>query len=93
MKKWINCFMFLLVLIVCVAITAVSYGIELNPIKERIEDAIKLGESNPGKKIFDTDLVKPATFGNWPNYGSGLIKTKLVNLAVMSAMTRRQERT
>mgnify|MGYP003966125173 FL=1 len=89
MKKGISCFMFLLVLIVCVAITAVSHGIELNPIKERIEDTIKLGESNPGKKIFDTDLVKPATFGNWPNYGSGLIKTKLVNLAVMSAMTRK----
>ncbi len=89
MKKSISCFMFLLVLIVCAAFTGVSHGIELNPVKERIEDTIKLGVSNPGKKIFETDLVKSAIFGNWPNYGGGLIKTKLVNLAVMSAMTRK----
>ena len=89
MKKTISCSMFLLVLIMCVAFSDVSHGIELNPIKERIEDTIKLGESNPGKKIFETDLVKSAIFGNWPNYGGGLIKTKLVNLAVMSAMMRK----
>ena len=88
MKK-ISCFMFLLGLIMCVAFSGVSHGIELNPVKERIDDTIKLGESNPGKKIFETDLVKSAIFGNWPNYGGGLIKTKLVNLAVMSAMTRK----
>jgi hypothetical protein len=89
MKKSISCSMFLLVLIMCVAFSGVSHGIELNPIKERIEDTIKLGEKNPGKKIFETDLVKSAIFGNWPNYGGGLIKTKLVNLAVMSAMMRK----
>ena len=89
MNKSVSCFMFLLVLIMCVAFSGVSQGIELNPIKERVEDTIKLGESNPGKKIFETDLVKSAIFGNWPNYGGGLIKTKLVNLAVMAAMTRK----
>ncbi|MCR4290959.1 MAG: hypothetical protein NUV86_11950 [Candidatus Scalindua sp.] len=89
MKKSISCSMFLLVLIMCVALPGVSHGIELNPIKERIEETIKLGETNPGKKIFDTDLVKSATFGNWPNYGGGLIKTKLVDLAVMAAMKRK----
>jgi hypothetical protein len=73
----------------CVVFSGVSHGIELNPIKERIEDTIKLGEKNPGKKIFETDLVKAAIFGNWPNYGGGLIKTKLVDLAVMSAMMRK----
>ncbi|MHC4308035.1 MAG: hypothetical protein ACYSR7_05370, partial [Planctomycetota bacterium] len=89
MKKRVSYFIFLLVLIVCMASSGVSYGIELNPVKERIEDTIKLGVSNPGKKIFETDLVKSAIFGNWPNYGSGLIKTKLVNLAVMAAMKRK----
>jgi len=68
MKMRISCFVFVLVLIMCVAFSAVSHGIELNPIKERIEDTIKLGEKNPGKKIFETDLVKSAIFGNWPNY-------------------------
>ncbi len=89
MNKSVSCFVFLLVLIMCVAFSGVSQGIELNPIKERIEETIKLGESNPGKKIFETDLVKAAIFGNWPDYGGGLIKTKLVNLAVMAAMTRK----
>ena len=89
MNKSVSCFMFLLVLIMCVAFSGVSQGIELNPIKERIEETIKLGEKNPGKKIFETDLVKAAIFGNWPDYGGGLIKTKLVNLAVMVAMMRK----
>ena len=89
MKKSISCSMFLLALIMCVAFTGVSHGIELNPIKERIEETIKLGERNPGKKVFETDLVKSAIFGNWPNYGGGLIKTKLVDLAVMAAMKRK----
>ncbi len=92
MKRRVSCFMFLLVPIMCIAFLSISHGIELNPIKERIEDTIKLGEKNPGKKIFDTDLVKSAIFGNWPNYGSGLIKTKLVNLAVMSAMMRKSRK-
>ena len=93
MKKSIGCSVFLLVLIICVAFSGVSHGIELNPIKERIEDTIKLGEKNPGKKIFETDLVKSAIFGNWPNYGGGLIKTKLVDLAVMAAMKRKARKT
>ncbi|MEK6767186.1 MAG: hypothetical protein AABY49_13305 [Planctomycetota bacterium] len=79
---------FLLVFIMCVNFTNVSYCIELNPTKEQIEDAIKLGESNPGKKIFEAGFVKQAIFGNWPNYGGGMVKTKLVDLAVMSAMKR-----
>ncbi|OHB90039.1 MAG: hypothetical protein A3D13_00115 [Planctomycetes bacterium RIFCSPHIGHO2_02_FULL_40_12] len=84
---------FLLVFIVCVTFTNVSYCIELNPAKEQIEDAIKLGETNPGKKIFEAVFVKQAIFGNWPNYGGGMVKTKLVNLAVMAAMMREARKT
>jgi hypothetical protein len=58
-------------------------------VKEQIEDTIKLGESNPGKKIFETGFIKQAIFGNWPKYGGGMVKTKLVDLAVMSAMMRK----
>ena len=89
MKMKLRCLSFLLVLIMCVSFTSVSYGIELNPAKEQIEDTIKLGESNPGKKIFATGFIKQAIFGNWPKYGGGMIKTKLVDLAVMSAMMRK----
>ena len=89
MKAKLSYICFLLVLIICVSFTNVSHGIELNPVKEQIEDTVKLGESNPGKKIFETEFVKQAIFGKWPNYGGGMIKTKLVDLAVMSAMMRK----
>ncbi len=89
MKAKLSYICFLLVLIICVSFTNVSHGIELNPVKEQIEDTVKLGESNPGKKIFETEFVKQAIFGKWPNYGGGIIKTKLIDLAVMSAMMRK----
>lgn len=84
---------FLLVLVTCVAFINVSQGIELNPAKERIAETIKIGEENPGKKIFDTELVKPAVFGNWPEFGGGLIKSRLVDVAVMAAMMRKARKT
>ncbi len=89
MKAKLRCLSFLFVLIMCVSFTNVSYGIELNPVKEQIEDTVKLGESNPGKKIFETEFIKQAIFGKWPKYGGGMVKTKLVDLAVMSAMMRK----
>ncbi len=89
MKTRLSYLSFLLALIMCVSFTNVSRGIELNPVKEQIEDTIKLGESNPGKKIFETGFIKQAIFGNWPKYGGGLVKTKLVDVAVMSAMMRK----
>lgn len=85
-------FNFLLVLIICVAFTNVSHGIELNPTEKQIEEVIKIGEANPGKKIFQTPLLANAKFGRWPEFGGGLIKSKLIDLAVMSAMMRKEER-
>ncbi len=89
MEIRVSRFSFILVLIAFVTFTSVSYGIDANPEKERIEDTIKIGESNPGKKIFNTEFVKPAIFGNWPEFGGGLVKSKLIDLAVMSAMMRK----
>lgn len=82
-------FGFIVVFIIYVVFTNISSGIEINPVKERIEETVKIGESNPGKEIFYTELVKPAIFGNWPEYGGGMVKSKLVDLAVMAAMTRK----
>lgn len=92
MKMRLSCLSFLLVLIICVSFTNVSRGIELDPVKEQIEDTIRLGESNPGKKIFETGFIKQAIFGNWPKYGGGMVKTKLVDVAVMSAMMRKSRK-
>ena len=76
MKIMVSGFSFILVLIMCNVFTSVSYGIEIDPVKERIEDTIKIGESNPGKKIFNTEFVKPAIFGNWPEYGGLVLDEK-----------------
>jgi len=93
MKMKLSCLGFLSVLIVGVSFTNVSYGIELEPTEEQIEGAIKLGETNPGVKIFETGFIKQAIFGNWPNYGGGMVKTKLVDIAVTSAMLRKSRKT
>ncbi len=84
-------FTLLLLLIMYVIFTGTSQGIEVNPTKEQIDEVIKYGEANTGK-IFKTELVAPATFGNWPDFGGGLIKSKLVDLAVMSAMMKRAKK-
>ncbi len=84
-------FTLLLLLLTYVIFTGTSQGIEVNPTKEQIDEVIKYGEANTGK-IFKTELVAPATFGNWPDFGGGLVKSKLIHLAVMSAMKMRGEK-
>ena len=85
-------FTLLLLLITYVIFTGTSQGIEVNPTKEQIKETIKYGEAHPGKKIFETELVAPAMFGNWPKFGGGLVKSKLIDLAVMSAMIRKAKK-
>ncbi len=84
-------FTLLLLLIMYVIFTGTSQGIEVNPTKEQIDEVIKYGEANTGK-IFKTKLVAPAIFGNWPAFGGGLVKSKLIHLAVMSAMKMRAKK-
>jgi hypothetical protein len=93
MKAKLSYLGFLLVLIMCVSFTNISHGIELDPTKEQIEDTVKLGESNPGKKIFEAGFIKQAIFGNWPKHSGGMVKTKLVDVAVTSAMMRKSRKT
>jgi hypothetical protein len=87
-KVW---FTFFLVFTLFLTLVNVSQGIEVNPTKEQIDEVIKYGEANTGD-IFKTELVAPATFGNWPAFGGGLVKSKLINLAVMSAMKMRTKK-
>ncbi len=84
-------FTLLLLLITHVIFTGTSQGIEVNPTKEQIDEVIKYGEANTGK-IFKTELVAPATFGKWPSFGGGLVKSKLIHLAVISAMKMRAKK-
>ena len=89
MKK--SVFTFLFVIILCTSFTSLSEGIELNPTKEQIEEAVNCGKASPGD-IFRTEYVSPATFGNWPEFGGGLVKSKLIQLAVVTAMKLRAKK-
>ena len=82
---------FFLVFALFLTLVNTSQGIEVNPTKEQIDEVTKYGEANTGK-IFKTELVAPAIFGNWPDFGGGLVKSKLINLAVMSAMMKRAKK-
>jgi hypothetical protein len=86
-----GCFTFFLVFTLFSTLVNVSQGIEVNPTKEQIDEVTKYGEANTGK-IFKTELVAPATFGNWPSFGGGLVKSKLIHLAVISAMKMRAKK-
>lgn len=86
-----ECFIFFLVFALFLTLINVSQGIEINPTKEQVKETIKYGEAHPGKKIFKTELVAPAMFGDWPKFGGGLVKSKLIDLAVMSAMIRKSK--
>jgi hypothetical protein len=82
---------FFLVFALFLTLVNTSQGIEVNPTKEQIDEVIEYGEANTGK-IFETELVAPAIFGGWPDFGGGLVKSKLINLAVMSAMMKRAKK-
>lgn len=74
-------------ILICFIVLAVrvSYSFELNPSEEKIQNAITQGTRN-FMDIFESKLVKPARFGNWPSEDGGLIESKLVYLAIKSSM-------
>ncbi len=85
-------FIFSIVSVLFVALSnTVVEGIEIHPTQEQIEEVIKYGETH-SKNIFESDLVKPATFGKWPEVGGGLTKSKLIRLSVISAMKVRAKK-
>lgn len=85
MKKKKSTLAFIFLLITCLAFVNVSEGIEVNPTKKQVDEAVRTGKE-ASKNIFTTSFVKPATFGKWPSFGGGLVKSKLVQIAVVSAM-------
>ncbi|MCP5005844.1 MAG: hypothetical protein GY941_18195 [Planctomycetes bacterium] len=91
MNKKSGTLFFCIVLVIFAALSGISEGIELHPSKGQIDEAIKYGETHQ-KNIFKSEMVKPATFGRWPDIGGGLIKSKLISLAVISAMKVRAKK-
>ncbi|GJQ60642.1 MAG: hypothetical protein D8M57_11130 [Candidatus Scalindua sp. AMX11] len=91
MDKKCGLLVFCIVFILFASLSNTSEGIELHPTQEQIDEAIKYGETHT-ENIFESELVKPATFGEWPDFGGGIIKSKLVSLSIISAMKVRAKK-
>lgn len=84
-------FALIVLAVVYTFLTNTSHGIEINPSKELIEEAIKYGEAHP-EGIFKTERLALASFGNWPDYGGGIIMSKLIRCTVISSMKARAKK-
>ena len=82
---------FFIIFVLVAAFSNISEGIEILPTQEQIDDAIKYGETH-SENIFGSERMKPAAFGNWPDVGGGLTKSKLIRLTVISAMKVRAKK-
>lgn len=74
-------------------IPGLSNAFDIQLTQEQIEEAKEYGSKHKGKDIFDTPIGKTACFGEYPRGGGGLIMSKYIEIAVVSAMKAMQEKT
>src|SRR3989338_10138122 len=75
--------------IACVAILGIpmlSEAFEVRLTQEKIAEVAEYGKKHKGKEIFYSPIVKSACFGKYPDGEGGLIMSKYVSIAVISAM-------
>lgn len=81
--------------IFCVAIPgipALSQAFEMKLSPEQIKEATACGVLNKGKDVFESPHIKSARFGEYPQGEGGLIMSKFVEVAVVSAMKALKEK-
>ncbi|MDE1888689.1 MAG: hypothetical protein KGJ87_01400 [Planctomycetota bacterium] len=81
--------------IVCITILGIpalsnAFDAELTPGK--IDEAIEYGKKHKGMDIFDSNIVKAACFGEYPKGKGGLIMSKYIEIAIISAMKTAQNK-
>lgn len=81
--KW---YMGLVCIIVLGVIPRLSNAFDIQPARGQIEEAKEYGAKHKGKDIFDSPIVKTACFGEYPKGDGGLIMSKYIEIAVISAM-------
>ena len=59
----------------------------------KIEEFTEYGKKNKGKEIFYSPVVKSACFGKYPDGEGGLIMSKYIRIAVISAMVAIKDKT
>ncbi len=82
--------------IFCVAMLgtpAVTQAFEMKLSPEQIKEATACGVLNKGKDVFESPHIKSARFGEYPQGEGGLIMSKFVEVAVVSAMKALKEKT
>ena len=67
-----------------------AFGAELTPGK--IDEAIEYGKKHKGMDIFDGKIVKAACFGEYPEGRGGMIMSKYLEIAIVSAMKTAQDK-
>ncbi len=82
--------------IFCIAMLGtptLSQAFEMKLSPERIKEATACGVLNKGKDVFESPHIKSARFGEYPQGEGGLIMSKFVEVAVVSAMKALKEKT
>ncbi|MCF6149620.1 MAG: hypothetical protein E3K37_13285 [Candidatus Kuenenia sp.] len=60
--------------------------------EEQIAEAVSYGKKYKGAKVFKSGVVKAACFGKYPESDGGLVMSKYVELAIVSAMNSKKEK-
>ena len=74
-------------------IAALSEAFEIELKQEKIAEVAEYGKKYKGKEIFYSPIVKSACFGKYPDGEGGLIMSKYVRIAVISAMMALKDKT
>ena len=74
-------------------IAARSEAFEIKLKQEKIAEVSEYGKKYKGKEIFYSPIVKSACFGKYPDGEGGLIMSKYVRIAVISAMMALKDKT
>ncbi|MFN3533120.1 MAG: hypothetical protein ACK41Q_11490 [Candidatus Brocadia sp.] len=81
-----------LVCIIILGAPALSGAFDIQLTQEQMKEASEYGSKYKGKDVFGSPVVKLACFGEYPKGGGGLIMSKYIEIAVVSAMKSMQEK-
>lgn len=81
-NKWCVAVIWLSIL----GIPALSHAFDIELTPEKVNEAIEYGKKHRGPEIFDSNNVKAACFGGYPKDEGGVIMSKYIEIAIVSAM-------
>ncbi len=82
--KYKKIFSIAMVFSVCV-FARLSFAFEINPTEEQIQKALSSGTKH-FMDIFESEPIKSARFGKWPNGDGGIVESKIIYASIISSM-------